>query len=143
LSLKQIQVLLIRCISILNLHTATLSYLSMRLIFKVLILVWISNPVFSQRIYSVKYESQADVKVYSVKYESQCDLKVYVVDYVSQAKDNIGLWSFVKYESQADKKVFFVDYESQSDLKIFFVKYKSQAGWKTASKKNLLYRKNQ
>ena len=39
----------------------------------------------AQKVYSVKYESQADVKVFVVKYESQADLKVYKVDYESQA----------------------------------------------------------
>ena len=32
---------------------------------------------FGQKIYSVDYSSQADIKVYVVDYESQCDLKVY------------------------------------------------------------------
>ena len=68
---------------------------------------------FSQKMYTVKYESQANVKVYVVKYESQADLNVYKVNYESQAGDNNGKW-------------FFVDYESQ-------------AGWKNSSKKHLLY----
>ena len=72
-------------------------------------------------------------------YKSQADLNVYKVDYSSQSKGNKGLWHFVEYQSQADKKIYFVDYESQSDLKIFFVDYKSQSGWKTKSKKHLLY----
>ena len=93
----------------------------------------------AQKVYSVKYESQADVKVFVVKYESQADLKVYKVDYESQAGNNDGKWFFVNYESQAKKKLFFVDYESQADLKIFFVDYQSQAGWKNSSKKQLLY----
>ncbi len=93
----------------------------------------------SQTVFSVKYESQSDVKVYVVDYESQCDLKVYKVDYESQSKGNKGLWYFTKYESQSDKKIYFVDYESQSDLKIFFVKYRSQSGWKNKSKQPLMY----
>ena len=39
----------------------------------------------AQKVYSVKYESQADVKVFVVKYESQADLKIFFVDYQSQA----------------------------------------------------------
>ena len=39
----------------------------------------------AQKVYSVKYQSQADLKVFVVKYESQADLKVYKVDYESQA----------------------------------------------------------
>lgn len=68
---------------------------------------------FSQKVYSVKYESQADVKVYVVDNESQCDLKVYKVNYSSQADKNKGRWYFVDYESQA--------------------------GWKNKSKQHLMY----
>ena len=51
----------------------------------------------AQKIYSVDYESQADVKVFVVDYESQCDLKVYKVSYESQASGD-GKWFFVDYE---------------------------------------------
>ena len=67
----------------------------------------------AQKVYTVKYESQADVKVFVVKYESQADLKVYKVKYESQAGSNDGKWYFVDYESQA--------------------------GWKNTSKKHLFY----
>ena len=103
------------------------------------ILSVIAGSIYSQKIYSVDYSSQADIKVYVVDYESLCDLKVYKVEYSVQADGNDGLWHFVDYASQADKKIHFVDYESQSDLKIYFVKYKSQAGWKNNSKKHLFY----
>lgn len=93
----------------------------------------------AQKIFSVDYQSQADVKVFVVKYESQADLKVFKVKYQSQATGNNGKWFFVDYVSQADKKIFFVPYESQADLKIFFVNYESQAGWRNASKKHLMY----
>lgn len=93
----------------------------------------------AQKVFSVKYASQADVKVFVVKYESQADLKVYKVKYESQAGNNDGKWFFTDYESQAKKKIFFVDYESQADIKVFFVDYESQAGWKNSAKKQLLY----
>jgi hypothetical protein len=96
-----------------------------------------NSSLKAQKIFKVKYESQADIKVYIVKYESQCDLKVFNVKYESQAKKD-GLWFAVKYESQADKKIYFVDYESQADLKIYFVDYESQAGWKNNAKSHLL-----
>lgn len=96
-----------------------------------------TTNVNAQKVYKVKYESQADIKVYVVKYESQCDLKVYHVKYESQANKD-GLWYSVDYESQADKKVYYVDYESQADLKIYYVDYESQAGWKNSSKAHLL-----
>lgn len=94
---------------------------------------------YSQKVFSVKYESQSDVKVFVVDYESQCDLKVFKVDYESQSIGNEGLWYFTKYESQSEKKIYFTDYESQSDLKIFFVKYRSQSGWRNKSKQPLMY----
>ena len=94
---------------------------------------------FSQKIYSVDYANQADIKVYVVDYENQCDLKVFKVEYSNQVDGNEGLWYFVEYPNQADKKIFFVDYENQSDLKIFFVKYRNQAGWSSKSKQYLLY----
>ena len=65
---------------------------------------------FSQKIYSVQYKSQADVKIF-----------------------------VVEYKSQADKKIYFTEYKSNSDLTIFFVDYKSQAGWQDKSKKYFLY----
>jgi len=88
----------------------------------------------AQKIFSVDYESQADVKVFVVDYESQADLKVFKVKYESQAGKNDGRWFFVKYASQSDKKIFFVKYESQADVKVFFVDYESQAGWEQSSK---------
>ena len=73
----------------------------------------ITGSFFSQKIYSVDYESRADVKVFVVDYESRADLLVYKEKYESRAKGNDGNW-------------FFVDYESR-------------AGWKNSSKKHLLY----
>ena len=103
------------------------------------LLAGVQGEADAQKIFKVKYESQADLKEFIVKYESQCDLKVYMVDYESQA-DEDGLWFVVKYESQADKKIYFVDYESQADLKIFIVKYESQAGWRNFEKQHLLFK---
>ncbi|MDA8994829.1 DUF6150 family protein [Schleiferiaceae bacterium] len=48
----------------------------------------------AQTVYSVMYESQADVKVFVVEYESQADLLVYKEDYSSRAKGNEGNWFF-------------------------------------------------
>ncbi len=62
-------------------------------------------------------------KVYSVDYENQADVKVFVV----------------QYENQADLNVYKVKYENQADLKIYFVQYENQAGWKKNSKMSLMY----
>ena len=39
---------------------------------------------YSQKVFSVDYENQANVKVFVVKYENQADLKVYRVKYENQ-----------------------------------------------------------
>lgn len=98
-----------------------------------------ASLAWGQKVFTVDYESRADVKVFVVDYESQADLLVYKVDYESRAGDNDGNWFFVDYESRADKTIFFVEYESRADLKIFFVDYESRAGWKNSSKKHLMY----
>lgn len=94
---------------------------------------------FSQKVYSVDYQNQADIKVFVVKYENQADLKVFKVKYENLAGMNDGKWFFTQYANQAKKKIFFVDYENQADLKIYFVQYENLAGWRNASKKSLLY----
>ena len=63
----------------------------------------------SQKIFTVNYSSQSDIKVFVVNYESQADLNVFKVDYESQSKGNEGLWYFVKYKSMSDKNIFFVE----------------------------------
>ena len=50
-----------------------------------LIILLSSSLAFAQKVYSVKYENQADVKVFVVEYENQADLKVYKVKYENQA----------------------------------------------------------
>jgi len=80
----------------------------------------------SQKVYSVDYANQADIKVFEVQYENQCDLKVFKVDNPNQVDGNRGLWHFV-------------DYANQSELKVFFVQYQNQAGWREKSKQHLIY----
>lgn len=104
-----------------------------------LLTLCIPAVALSQKVYSVEYANQADIKVHVVKYENQCDLKVYKVDYSNQTQGNKGLWYFVEYANQAAKKIYFVEYANQSDLKIYFVKYRNQAGWRNMSKKHLMY----
>ena len=49
---------------------------------KILFIVFLTSSIaYSQKMYSVDYSSQADVKVYVVDYSSQEDLKVYKFDY--------------------------------------------------------------
>ncbi|MGC8865042.1 MAG: DUF6150 family protein [Bacteroidales bacterium] len=106
-----------------------------------LLCVVLFHQGWAQKVFRVKYESQADLKVYVVPYETQADLLVYFVKYESQATRD-GLFFAVNYESQADFKLYFTDYESQADLKIYFVDYESKAGWRNKSKQYLLKFKN-
>jgi len=115
-------------------HVSALRRLFIVLIF--ICLAWFSD---AQKVFSVKYENQADVKVYVVKYENQADLDVYKVKYSNQAGENDGKWFFTKYENQADKTIYFVDYENQADVKIFFVTYQNKAGWKNKEKMYFFY----
>ena len=55
----------------------------------------------AQKIFSVQYDNQADVKVFVVDYPNQADLKVYKVKYSNQAGKNDGLWFFTQYANQA------------------------------------------
>jgi len=135
LSTKQILYQIGKVIAMKNIN---LFLMFQKVIFFVIILFY-SQSILSQKIFSTEYESQADISVYVVDYESQADLKVYKVNYSSQAGKNDGSWFFVEYSSQADKKIYFVDYESQADLKIFFVDYQSHAGWKKKDKMHLVY----
>ena len=104
-----------------------------------LILVFSVLASKSQKVYSVEYDSQADIKVFVVDYESQADLSVFKVEYSSQAGKNDGKWFFVEYASQADKKIFFTAYASQADVLIYFVEYSSQAKWRKKEKLHLFY----
>ena len=66
---------------------------------KIVVLIFLSSLSFlslSQKVYSVEYASQADVKVFVSDYESRADLCVYKVDYSSQAGKNDGNWYFVE-----------------------------------------------
>ena len=60
-----------------------------------IIFILCSIHLFAQKVYSVDYEKQADVKVFVSIYESQADLIVCKVDYVSQSSNNDGNWFFV------------------------------------------------
>ena len=71
-----------------------------------LFLIFFNNlNLHAQKVYSVDYSSQADVKVFVADYESRADLIVYKVNYSSQAGTNDGNWFFVDYASQADKRM--------------------------------------
>ena len=104
-----------------------------------LIVLAFSSYSFAQKVVSVEYQNQANVKVFVVEYENQADLKVFKVKYDNQAGDNDGKWFFTDYANQAQKKIFFVKYVNQADLKIYFVDYENQAGWKKLNKKHMLY----
>ena len=60
-------------------------------------------PAEAQKVFSVDYENQADLKVFVVDYENQADLKVFKVKYENQARGNEGKWFFTQYPNQAQK----------------------------------------
>lgn len=86
----------------------------------------------AQRIFSVDYPHQADVKVYVTDNESRADLVVYTTNNEQRAisNDNNGIWYYTNQASRADKKIYFVNYESQADLVVFFTSVESRAGWR-------------
>ena len=84
----------------------------MKYFFTISLLI-VSSFCFSQKVFSVKYANQADIKVFVVKYENQADLKVYKVKYQNEAGKNDGNW--------------------------FFVEHQNQAGWKNKNKSHLMY----
>ena len=113
-------------------------YTMKKLLFFTLFL-FVLGTTKAQKVFSVEYASQADIKVFVVDYESQADLSVYKVDYASQTGKNNGKWFFVDYSSQADKKIFFTEYASQAEVLIYFVDYASQAKWRKKEKMHLFY----
>ena len=59
-------------------------------------IVILNTKLFAQKVFSVDYSNQAEVKVFVVKYESQSDLKVYKVKYENQILYNILLKTLSK-----------------------------------------------
>jgi hypothetical protein len=72
-------------------------------------ILFMSNCCYAQKVFSVQYANQADVKVFVVDYPNQADLKVYKVKYKNQADKNNGIWFFTAYANQADKNIYFVE----------------------------------
>jgi hypothetical protein len=65
--------------------------------YSVLLILFFSVSSKAQKVFSVNYQNQADVKVFVVKYENQADLKVYKVKYPNQVGQNDGRWFFTDY----------------------------------------------
>lgn len=95
--------------------------------------------LFAQKIFSVDSKYDADVKVYVVDSKYDADLCVYKVSSQYDAEDNKGLWFFEDSKYDADKTIYFVDSKYDADLLIYFVDSKYDAGWRNASKKQLMY----
>lgn len=56
------------------------------------LLFLVSAFSYSQKVFSVNYTNQADVKVFVVAYENEADLKVFKVKYPNEAGKNDGTW---------------------------------------------------
>ena len=124
---------------IINNHRNKFKNSKMKKLFILATMLFTFEVMNAQKVYSLNYENQADIKVFVVKYENEADLKVYKVKYENQASNNDGKWFFTQYSNDAKKKIYFVDYENEADLKIYFVKYENEAGWRNSSKKSLMY----
>ena len=61
--------------------------------FSIIAIICFSTYANAQKVFSVDYENQADVKVFVVKYENQADLKVFKVKYSNQVTQNEGKYS--------------------------------------------------
>lgn len=61
----------------------------MKYLFATLLLA-LSVRANAQKVFSVDYANQAEVKVFVVRYENQADLKVFRVKYENQAGQNDG-----------------------------------------------------
>jgi len=99
----------------------------------VLISFVFGTPLFSQKVFTTAYASQAEILLYETKQKSEADILIYKVDYASQVNPAEGLWLDVEYKSQADWLVFWTKYRSQADCIVYFVDYRSQA------KQNICY----
>jgi hypothetical protein len=77
----------------------------------------------AQKVFTVDYENQADVKVFVVNYENQADLKVFKVKYENQAGSNDGKWFFTQYSNQA-KTSLTLDYNPKNSQKSSSPHYK-------------------
>ena len=79
----------------------------MKLLYLICLIIFLLiGKINAQKVYSVKYDYQADVKVFVTDHSYQADLLVYKVKYEYQAKENEGLWYFTSYEYQASKKIY-------------------------------------
>jgi hypothetical protein len=65
-------------------------------IFACLSFIFAMLSFYAQKIFSVDYANQANIKVFVVDYENQADLLVYKVSYENQVGKNDGLWIFYK-----------------------------------------------
>ena len=68
------------------------------------IIFFVATTINAQKVFSVDYESQADLKVFVVDYESQADLKVFKVKYQSLATGNEGKWFSQNMEVKRTRK---------------------------------------
>ena len=70
-----------------------------------LFLIFFSSlNLHAQKVYSVDYSSQADVKVFVADYESRADLIVYKVDYASRAEKMMVIGSLLIMRVKLIKK---------------------------------------
>lgn len=100
---------------------------------------FLKQNVTAQKVFSCDSKYDAQVKVYVADSKYDADLCVNKCSSQYDATGNEGLWFFVNSKYDADKLIYFVDSKYDADLIIYFVDSKYDAGWRTNSKKQLMY----
>jgi hypothetical protein len=105
----------------------------------VIVLVFLSQQMTAQKVYSTDSRYDADVTIYVTESKYEADLLVYKVSSQYEAGGNEGLWFFTESRYDADKKVYFTSSKYDADLLICFVDSKYEAGWRNRERIYLMY----
>ena len=97
----------------------------------ILILTFVSLPLFGGEIYVVKTKGDADVIVYLTEYSYEADIYVSITEVGTYAKKCDYYWMFVKYKLPSVIKVYYTQYKYEADVIVFFSTY--NAGWKKSN----------
>lgn len=103
-------------------------------------LTCLPTETYSQRVFEVKYPTQADFTYHVVKHPQQADVLIYKTKFQAEAK-NLSWW-FANLETLSDFSIYKTKHPNQADLKIYFVKYRHQVKWNNPSKTHFLHGTN-
>ena len=97
----------------------------------------ISQSSQAQRVFPVKYPSDADIKLFEVQNDDSADLVVFVTQDTTGTSGNTGIWIESQIPDNA-KKIFFVSNSNDADIKIYVTDNMSNAGWLNTTKISLM-----